>query len=231
MTAPQLVWVEPISLPQTYVAAGIASAVLDEIVVGRDGAVHDIRFIGSSVPQLAPFAEVSLRKTRFSPSAIEGNPVAVRGSISVPVGAMRGNRREIPFDSLRAFVAGGESREARWQLAGSVSRVALAAHLGNAAPRGVLIVAIAPGGAEKTLLSIPAAPPPLEVRESVKTAGFFSAAGDYRIEMRSEGKALAQTTFTVAGGFETAIVNACEPIEGPVSTAPGAILKKTGPGR
>ncbi len=232
MTAPQLVRVEPVTLPQTYASAGIGTAVLDEIVVGPDGAVRDIRFVAASVPQLAPFAEVSLRKTRFSPAAIEGNPVAVRGPISVPVGAQKVARRAVPFDSLRVFVTGGESREARWQLAGSVARVTLVAHLGSAAPHGAAIVAIAPGGAEKTLLTIPAAPPPLEIRESVKTAGFFETAGDYRIELRSDGKALAPTTFTVAAGFETAIVNVCEPIEGPESTAPGAALpRKTGPGR
>ena len=55
----------------------------------------------------------------------------------------------------------------------------------------------------------------------MKTGSFFSAAGDYRLELRAGGKPLASTTVTIAAGFETAIVNACEPLVGPEKTGPG----------
>jgi hypothetical protein len=221
LVPPQILSAGPVNLPPTYVAARLSSNVLEEIVVERDGSVHKPRFVAAPVPVLAPFALVSLEHSRFSPASIEGNPVAVRGLIAMPIGSVRKFANEPAYDTLRAFVPGGASREALWQLAGSVERLTVVAHVGSAVPQGAAIVAIAPGGAEKTLLAVPAAPAPLEVRETVKAGSFFSPAGDYRVELRAGGKPLAFTTVTIAAGFETAIVNACEPIAGPEKTGPG----------
>src|SRR5262249_3489290 len=162
----------------------------------------ETRLVAAPVAQLVPFAQASLEKSRFSPAAIEGNPVAVRGVITVPIGMVRKAPNEPPYDALRVFVAGGESREARWQLAGSVEGVTLGGHLGAAAAeRGASIVAVAPGGGEKVLLTIPAATPPVDVRETVGTGRFFHAAGDYALQLRAGGKTLATTVLTIAKGF------------------------------
>lgn len=228
LTPPALVAAGPVALPQTYVSARLAAEVLEEIVVGRDGTVSSVRLVATSVAPLAPFAESSLQHGRFSPGTIEGNPVAVRGWIKMPIGGiLKTNRRELPYDAVRAFVPGGASREALWQLAGSVDRLALAAHVGSAVPQGAAIVAVAPGGAEETLLAIPAAPSPFDIHETVKTGRFFAAAGDYRLELRAGGKPLASSTVTIAAGFETAIINACEPLVGPEKTGPGKTPART----
>lgn len=223
-TPPRLIAAGPSSLPPSYTAARLGADVTEEVVVSKDGTVGagQTRLVATAVGPLAPFAQVALEKARFSPGAIEGNPVAVRGVITIAIGTPTKLRSEPSWDSLRAFVAAGESREARWQLAGSVERVTLAAHAGAAAAAGgASIVAVAPGGAEKVLLTIPAATPPIEVRETVKTGRFFRAAGDYALQLRAGGKTLAATTLTIATGFESAVVNACEPLSGPERTGPG----------
>ena len=228
LVPPALIVAGPVALPQTYVSARLAAEVVEEIVVGRDGSVSGIRLVATSVPPLAPFAEASLEQGKFAPGTIEGNPVAVRGWIRMPIGGIITTRRhDPPYDSVRAFVPGGGSREALWQLAGSVDRLALAAHVGSAVAQGAAIVAIAPGGAEQTLLAIPAAPSPFDIHETVKTGRFFAAAGDYRLELRAGGKSLASSTVTIAAGFETAIVNACEPLVGPEKTGPGKTPART----
>ena len=225
---PALLEAGPVALPQTYVAARLSAEVLEEIVVGRDGTVSGIRLVATSIAPLAPFAEASLQHGKFAPGTIEGNPVAVRGWIKMPIGGiLKTARRDPPYDTVRAFVPGGASREALWQLAGSVDRLALAAHVGSPVAQGAAIVAIAPGGAEQTLLAIPAAPSPFDIHETVKTGRFFTAAGDYRLELRADGKPLASSTVTIAAGFETAIVNACEPLVGPEKTGPGKTPART----
>ncbi|HYX20994.1 MAG TPA: hypothetical protein VFA98_09140 [Thermoanaerobaculia bacterium] len=219
---PQIVTAGPTSLPPTWTAARLGGEVTEEILVDRTGALKETRLVAAAVGPLAPFAQSSLERSRFSPGSIEGNPVAVRGVIAVPIGLVRKLKNEPPFDAVRVFVAGGEPREARWQLAGSVDRVTLVAHVGSAAAEGgASIVAVAPGGGEKVLLTIPAATPPVEVRETVRTGRFFHAAGDYALQLRAGGKPLATTTFTIATGFETAVVNACEPLPFPERTGPG----------
>jgi hypothetical protein len=228
LVPPALIEAGPVSLPQTYVSAGLAADVIDEIVVGRDGTVSAIRLVATSVPPLAPFGEASLQHARFAPATIEGNPVAVRGWIRMPIGGIiKTKHRDRPYDSVRAYVPGGASREALWQLAGSVDRLALTAHIGSAIAQAAAIVAVAPGGAEQTLLAIPAAPSPFDIKETVKTGRFFAAAGDYRLELRADGKPLASSTVTIAAGFETAIVNACEPLVGPEKTGPGKTPART----
>jgi hypothetical protein len=221
LTPPKLIQAGPVNLPATYVSARLAADVLQEVVIERDGAVDKRRLVSAPIANLAPFAQVCLERSRFIPASIEGNPVAVRGVIKIPIGNVRKLPKELPYDTLRAFVPGGGSREALWQLAGSVERLTLVAHVGDAIPQGAAIVVVAPAGAEKTLLAIPAAPAPLEIQETVKTGSFLSGAGDYRLELRAGGKPLASTTVTIAAGFETAIVNACEPIVGPEKTGPG----------
>ena len=83
------------------------------------------------------------------------------------------------------------------------------------------------GGLEQTLLAIPGAPSPFDIHETVKTGRFFAAAGDYRLELRADGKPLASSTLTIAAVFETAIVNACEPLVGPEKTGPGKTPART----
>ena len=73
---------------------------------------------------------------------------------------------------------------------------------------------MAPDGAERILWKGPPAGSAAEIRESVKTGGFFARAGDYRLELRAGGRVLATTTLTIAPDFHAAIVNACEPLKG-----------------
>jgi hypothetical protein len=222
--APQLVTAGPVSLPATYASARLASDVYEEVVVERDGSVKQTRLLAAAVPFLAPFAQVALEKSRYTPANIDGHPVAVRGATTVTVGIRPLPPKDNDYDTLRVFVS-GDSRESLWQLAGSVGRLTLVAHVGSEIASGAAIVAIAPGGSEKTLLAIPASTSrPREVRETVNTGRFFEGAGDYRVELRAGTTVLATTTVTIAAGFESAIVNACEPLPGPGPN-------KTGPGK
>jgi hypothetical protein len=217
---PKLASVGAVTLPPAYVSGRIASNLHEEIVVGRDGTVSQFRLVAATVPELQPFARYSLERTRFTPAEIDGHRVAVRGAIVVPIGAQPRTAKSWRYDALSAFVPGGGSREALWQLAGSVDRLTLVAHVGTLLPRGGSIVAKGPDGVEKTLLAVPASSAELEMREIVKTGRFFDRAGDYAIELRGD-RTLASTTVTIATGFETAVVNACEPLAGPEKTGPG----------
>ena len=218
---PKITAVGSVQLPPAYVSGRIASNLHEEIVVGRDGSVAQLRFVAATVPDLAPFGKYVLDRTRFAPGEIDGHAVAVRGAIVVPIGTQPRTPKAWRYDALSAFVPGGVSREALWQLAGSVDRLTIAAHVGNPLPGGGSIVAKAPDGTEKVLLPIPASSEEREIRETVMTARFFDGAGDYAIELRGGGKVLASTTLTIAPGYETAIVNACEPLAGPEKTGPG----------
>ena len=224
LVPPRLVASGPLSLPATYVSARLASDVLEEIVVERDGSVKQTRLLAAAVPFLAPFAQVALEKSSFTPATIDGHPVAVRGATTVTVGIRPLPPKDTEYDTLRAFVS-GDTRESLWQLAGSVDRLTLVAHLGSEIASGATIVAVAPTGTEKMLLAIPASTSrPREVRETVRTGSFLEAEGDYRLELRAGSTVLAKTTVTIAAGFESAIVNACEPLPGPGPN-------KTGPGK
>lgn len=199
-------------LPDSFLAARVGGEVVDEVVIGKDGAVGTVRMARSLIPTLAPFAEVSLRRSRFSPASIEGNPVAARILVSTPVGLVRHNRPELASDSLWAYVPGGESREARWQLAGSIQRLAIEARAVAVPREGIRIAAVDPDGAERILWKGSPSGSPAEVRETVKTGGFFARPGDYRLELRAGERVLATTTLTIAPDFAAAIVNACEPM-------------------
>ncbi len=221
LSPPRLISAGPVPLPPTYVSARVGTDVLEEIVIERDGTVRQTRFLSATVPPLAPFAQVSLEKSKYFPAEIDGHPVAVRGTIMVPIGMLHAPPKNWAYDTLSVFVPGGSSREALWQLAGSVDRVIVAAHVGTAFAHETAVVAVSPGGAEKTLLAIPASSAAVDARETVKTGRFLEGAGDYRVELRAGGKVLASTTVTIGAGFETAIVNACEPFPGPEKTGPG----------
>ncbi len=200
----------PLTLPDSFLAARAGGEVVDEVVIGKDGAVGSIRVARSRIPELAPYAEASLKRSRFSPASIEGNPVAARVLVTTPVGIVRKDRTAPVYDSLWAHVPGGESREARWQLAGSVGTLTLSAHRGTAAPEETRIVAVAPDGGERTLWK--GASSAADVRETVKTGKFFARPGDYRLELRAGSRSLASTALTIAPDFTAAIVNACEPL-------------------
>ena len=131
-----------------------------------------------------PYADQALQHTRFSAASIEGNAVATRLPVIVPVGLPRKARAEAVPPSLRAFVPGTESREARWQLRDSVESLTLVGHVGILAAPGATIVAIAPGGAEKVFVTVAPSTAPQEIRQTVKTGKVLSAAGDYRLEIR-----------------------------------------------
>jgi hypothetical protein len=192
-----------------------------EVVVARDGAISERQLAGADVAFLIPYADDALQHTRFSPASIEGNPVAVRVPVIVPIGLPRKPPADAVPPSLRAYVPGAESREARWQLRDSVERLMLVGHVGKLPPPGATIVAVAPGGASKVLLTIPPSDAPQEIREIVKAGKFLAAPGDYRLEIRAGAGAIASTTVTIAQDFKQAVVNACEPI---------LVSRKTGPG-
>lgn len=203
----------PSALPASFLAARVGGEVVDEVVIRKDGAVGTVRATHSPIAELAPYAEASVRSSRFSPASIEGNPVAARILVTTPVGIVRQDRSGAASDSLWAHIPGGESREARWQLAGSVEKLAIDARA-TASPReGIRIAAVAPDGAERILWKGPPSGSAAEIRETVKTGGFFARAGDYRLELRADDRVLATTTLTIAPDFQAAIVNSCEPLQ------------------
>lgn len=203
-----------VPVPDSFLAARIGGDVVDEVVVGKDGAVRSVRSVRARFPELAPYAQAALQKSRFSAGSIQGNTVAVRALVRTAVGVERPARSEPKYDTIWAYVPGGEPREAQWQLRGGVSRLTLALRVETAMPQGGDVVVKAPGGSEKSIWKVAAiSTPPADVRETVSTGRFFDASGDYRIELRSGGKTLAFTTVTIADSFETAVVNACEAVE------------------
>jgi len=207
---PQRLGVINVPVPDSFLAARVGGEVVDETVIGSDGAVRTVRAVRARFPELAPYAQAALQKSRFSPATIQGNPVAVRALVPTYVGVSHAVRREPTYDTVWAFVPGGESREAQWQLRDSVSRLTLSLRIENPMPAGAEIVAKSASGAERSLWKPALGTPPQDLRETVKTGDFFSAPGDYRIELRSAGKTVNFATLTIAGSFETAVVNACE---------------------
>jgi hypothetical protein len=209
---PELVAAHAVALPPDYAAARIGEAVISEVLVGRQGEVLDVHPWRDLYKLLAPYAEKSLRKSRFTPAKIEGNPVAARCLVTTAVGTIRPPKAEPPYDTLWAYVPGGQSREARWQLRDSVRRITVSAHVGSPG-HAAEIVARAPSGSERVLVQ-EAVSAPADFRETVSTGDFFDAVGGYRLELRVDGKTVARTTFTVADDAKDAIVNACEPLPG-----------------
>jgi len=210
---PQRLGIANPPVPDSFLAARIGGEVVDEVVVGADGAVRAVRSVRARFAELAPYAQAALQKTRFTPASIQGNKVASRVLVSTLVGVVRPARKEPTFDTVWAFVPGGQSREAQWQLRDGVSSLTLAVRVENPMPGGGEVVARAPDGAERSLWKLAVPAPPADLRETVSTGRFFHRTGDYRIELRSGGKTIAFSTLTVADSYETAIVNACEPLK------------------
>ena len=207
---PRRTGIVPVPVPDSFLAARVGGEVVDETTIGSDGAVRTVRSVRARFPELAPYAQAALQKSRFSPATIQGNPVAVRALVPTFVGVSHAVRREPTYDTVWAFVPGGESREAQWQLRGSVSRLTIALRIENPMPAGAEVVAKSASGAERSLWKPALGTPPEDLRETVKTGDFFSAPGDYRIELRAGGKTVNFATLTIAESFETAVVNACE---------------------
>jgi hypothetical protein len=208
---PELILAHPVSLPPSYSAARIGEVVISQVVIGRQGEVLDVQPWRNMYRVVAPYAELSLKKARFLAARIEGNPVASRCLVSIPVGTIRTPKSEPAYDTLWAYVPGGESREARWQLRDSVRRITIRAHVGSAG-REAEIVARAPSGAERVLVRKTLSALPLEFQETVGTGDFFERGGNYSLELRVDGKEVASTTFTIADDAADAVVNACEPV-------------------
>ena len=212
MTAPRRLTIGKVELPPSYTAARIGGIVVDEAVIGVDARISAIRLVRTRWEGLGPFAQKSVEDSRFEAALIEGNPVATRVQIATPLGNLQKTRAEPEYDMVWAHVPGGQPREARWQLAQSVESLTVTAHLGNTPGAGGDVVAVAPDGKERILVRIPESDHPVDARETVSTGDFFSPPGDYRLELRSGGKALAWTTLTIADDYTRAIVNACQPL-------------------
>lgn len=220
LAVPRVLAVRPVPLPASFGAARVGADIPAEVVVRRDGSTADTAVRTTEVAVLGPFAEEMVKRARFAAGTLEGNPVAVRVPALVSVGVPRSTPENGRPADVWVFVPGEGSREARWQLRDQVSRIVVVARPGIAGRQGATVVAVAPNGEQKTLLTIPPATP--EIRRAVATGKFFSAAGDYRVELRVGSSATAFARFTVAEDSEHAIVNACEPM--PI------VFKKIGPG-
>ena len=221
MIAPRVLEVHPSSLPASFSAARVGAELPAEVTVGRDGSIGEAAVRTSDLALLTPFAEETLKRSRFSIGTLEGNPLAVRVPVEISIGVPNSTRKDSRSARLWVFVPGGESREARWQLRDSVSRVVLVADPGRAGRPGSAIVGIAPNGVERTLWTLPASPsaPPQEIRQVVATGKFFASAGEYRLELRVGANAIAFARLTIAADAEHAVVNACEPL--PISSQKG----------
>jgi hypothetical protein len=212
VSPPQRLTKPPVNLPASFVSARLGGVVVDEAVIGADGTVSDVRLVHTRIENLAPFGQKSVQDSRFLGGSVDGHPAALRVRVATPVGTVTPVRVEPEYDSIWAYVAGGQSREAVWQLARSVAKVTLEIHLGTSPEAGSEIVARAPDGKEHVLKKVSGASAPIDRRETVSTGKFLEAPGDYRIELRAAGRTLASTTMTIADDYTRAIVNACEPL-------------------
>lgn len=212
VTPPQRLPSRPVSLPGSFVATRLGDVIVDEAVIGADGTVSEVRLVRARVQELAPFGQKAVQDSRFLPGSVDGHPAAQRVRVATTVGTVSKFRVEPEWDGVWAYVPGGQSREAVWQLAGSVGKLTLEIHLGTAPEAGAEVVARAPDGKERVLKKLAGAPTPRDLRETVSTGKFFEPAGNYAIELRASGKTLASTTVTIADDYTRAIVNACEPL-------------------
>lgn len=212
ITPPQRLTTAPVNLPPSYTATRVGGVVVDEAVIAADGTVSGVRLVRTRLAGLAPFGQKSVQDSRFLGGTVDGHPTAMRVRVSTSLGTLTRARVEPEYDTVWAHVPGGQSREAVWQLAGSVEKLALEIHLGTDPQAGAEVVARAPGGPERVLHRIPASPTPVDLRPTVSVGTFFESAGDYAIELRASGKTLASTTLTIADDYTRAIVNTCEPL-------------------
>src|SRR5262245_33059384 len=182
MTPPRRVTTATVELPPTFIAARAGGIVVDEVIVGVDGKIYDLRVVRARFDALAPFGQKSVQLSRFDAATIEGNPVATRVRVATTLGTVSKARVEPEYDLVWAHVAAGQSREAQWQLAKSVERLTVSAHLGTVTGQSGEIVAVSPDKKERVLVKLASSDKPLDVEETVATGKFFSEAGDYRLE-------------------------------------------------
>ncbi len=62
---------------------GISGFVVLQVMIGKDGAVHDIHVISSPLPSLAAAAQHAVSQWRYTPYNINGVPVECRTNINV----------------------------------------------------------------------------------------------------------------------------------------------------
>lgn len=220
LTPPRILMANPLDLPTTFTSAHLSAELPAEVTVGPDGAAREPAVRTTDFSVLAPFAEETLKRARFSGGALEGNPAAVRLPVRVAVGNPRPRDPARAPADVWAFVAAGQSREARWQLRDSVSRITVVAHVPALAQPGA-IVAVAPGGQTRTLIALPVSDAPAELRRTVEAGKAFAGTGVYTVELRRGETALASSRFTVADEYRAAVINACDTV---------LVTKKTGPG-
>ncbi len=164
ITPPQRLTTAPVNLPPSYTATRVGGVVVDEAVIGADGTVSDVRLVRTRLAGLAPFGQKSVQDSRFwaARSTAIRRPCACACRRSL--GTLTRARVEPEYDTVWAHVPGGQSREAVWQLAGSVEKLALEIHLGTDPQAGAEVVARAPDGKERVLHRIPASPTPVDLR-------------------------------------------------------------------
>jgi len=193
-------------------AADVRGTVVVEAVIGADGAVSDVRPSRTGLDLLAPFGEKSVHDSRFAAGSVDGHPAALRVRVATTLGTVGKARTEPEWDGVWAYVPGGQSREAVWQLAGSVAKLTLEIHLGTSPTAGAEVVARAPDGQERVLRRLSGSPQAIDLAETISTGKFLERAGDYSIELRVSGRTLVSTTVTIAGDYTRAIVNTCAPL-------------------
>jgi hypothetical protein len=179
-----------------------------EIVVDRNGKVRDAHIVGTTFMIFALSADEALRKSIYAPATLDGRPAASRFWVRIPFGLPRGVEISPARNRVTAFVPGGEPPKARWQLAGSLRRLTVAADVASVPPAEVSVLAVAPGGAERVLLR-PGSAVLRQIRATVRTGDFFSKAGEYRIVLRHGDSVIGVGGFTVAADEASAVVNAC----------------------
>jgi hypothetical protein len=179
-----------------------------EIIVGRDGRVREAHIVGTTFMVFALAADDAIRRSTYFPATIDGTPVASRIWVRVPFGIPKDVEASPARNRVTAFVPGDEPARARWQLAASVRRVTVLADVASVPPAEVSAVAVAPGGAERVLLSAGSATS-RQIRATVRTDDFFSGPGEYRIRLLHGDRTIGEGGFTVAVEEAKAVVNAC----------------------
>ena len=89
-----MIYVPP-TYPQIAIAAHLSGTVIVEAIIGVDGAVRDARVL-RSIPLLDEAALTAVRQWRYSPTTLNGIPVAVVMTVSVRF-EMGGERPSLPY--------------------------------------------------------------------------------------------------------------------------------------
>ena len=194
--------------PPTAQRARMSGESTHEVVVGRDGKVRETHIVGTTFMIFALSADEALRKSIYAPATLDGRPVASRFWVRVPFGLPRGVETSPARNRITVFVPGGEPPKARWQLAGSLRRLTVAADVASVPAAEVSVLAIGPGGAERVLLR-PGSAEQRRIRATVRTGDFFLKAGEYQILLRHGDRTIGAGGFTVAADEASAVVNAC----------------------